>query len=68
MLMNASNKVKYALDPNDLPSPTQAQQQRLAAIATMPDTAIDYSDIPCQTAPVQWTRPSTYSPLKTSSK
>jgi len=36
---------------------TDEQQTRLEAIAAMPDTAIDYSDIPRQTEPVQWTRP-----------
>jgi uncharacterized protein (DUF4415 family) len=62
--MNARNTVKYSLDPTNSPAPTQAQQQRLAAIAAMPDTAIDYSDIPLQTTPVQWTRPGALLPTE----
>ena len=57
MLMNARNSVKYRLDPGHPPAVTDEQQTRLEAIAAMPDTAIDYSDIPRQTEPVQWTRP-----------
>ena len=55
--MNAPNTVKYKLDPSSPPSLTDAQQRRLEAIAAMPDTALDYSDIPRQAAPVQWSRP-----------
>jgi uncharacterized protein (DUF4415 family) len=33
------------------------QRKRLAAVAARPDSEIDYSDIPRQTAAVQWTRP-----------
>ncbi len=55
--MNAPNTVKYQLDPNNPPPATTEQIQRLAAIAAMPDAAIDYSDIPRQTEAVSWTRP-----------
>ncbi len=33
------------------------QRKRLEAVASMPDEAIDYSDIPRQTGAVHWTRP-----------
>ena len=55
--MNAPNTVKYQLDPSKPPPVTAQQKQRLAAIAAMPDAAIDYSDIPRQTEAVSWTRP-----------
>jgi len=55
--MNARNTVKYSLDTNHPPALTEAQKQRLLAVAAMPDTTIDYGDIPRQTMPVQWTRP-----------
>lgn len=55
--MNVRNTVKYRLDPSHPPAVTDEQKQRLEAIAAIPDTSIDYSDIPRQTAPVQWTRP-----------
>jgi len=55
--MNARNTVKYRLDPSNPVPLTNEQTQRLEATAAMPDEAIDYSDIPRQTAPVQWTRP-----------
>jgi uncharacterized protein (DUF4415 family) len=57
MFMNANNTVKYQLDPSHRPRLTDEQQRRLEAIAASPDEAIDYSDMPRQTAPVQWTRP-----------
>lgn len=55
--MNARNMVKYRLDPDNPPPVTDEQQRRLETIAAMPDSAIDYSDIPRQTGSVQWTRP-----------
>ena len=38
--------VKYELDPDHLPPLTPRQQAELAALKTLPDSAIDYSDIP----------------------
>ncbi len=58
MLMSARNIVKFKLDPKNAKPPTAAQRKRLTAIAAMSDTEIDYSDIPRQTQPVQWSRPS----------
>lgn len=55
--MSAGNTVKFKLDPKKNKLPTAAQRKRLKAVATMPDSRIDYSDIPRQTHPVQWTRP-----------
>ena len=39
------------------PALTAAQRKRLAKLAAQPDSQIDYSDIPKQTAPVKWSRP-----------
>ena len=55
--MSARNTVKFKLDPKALPRPTAAQKKRLANVAAMPDSKIDYSDIPRQSGPIQWTRP-----------
>lgn len=49
--------MKFELDPKNPPVPTAAQRKRLAALAARPDSQIDYSDIPRQTAAVKWTRP-----------
>ncbi len=38
--------VKYELDPDHLPPLTSRQQAELAALKALPDSAIDYSDIP----------------------
>lgn len=57
MLMNAHSTVNFKLDPNTPTPVTVEQRRRLEAVAAMPDTAIDYSDIPRHTSPVQWTRP-----------
>lgn len=62
MLMSARNTVKFKLDPKNIKPPTAAQRKRLIAVAAMPDAEIDYSDIPRQTQPVQWTRPSALIP------
>ncbi len=55
--MSARNTVKFKLDPKHPAPPTAAQRKRLAAVAAMPDSDIDYSDISRQTRSVQWTRP-----------
>jgi hypothetical protein len=46
MKENAKNIVKSTLDLNNLPPLTDLQRAELAAIAAMPDDAIDYSDAP----------------------
>jgi uncharacterized protein (DUF4415 family) len=56
MLMSARNTVKIKLDPKK--PPTSAQRKRLIAVGAMADAEIDYSDIPRQTRPMQWSRPS----------
>jgi uncharacterized protein (DUF4415 family) len=38
--------VKYELDLDNLPPLTEQQKVELAALKAMPDSAIDYSDIP----------------------
>ena len=46
MRENANNTVKLTLDPKNLPPLTEQQRAELAAVAAMPDEAIDYSDAP----------------------
>ncbi len=41
-----SGLVRFQLDPANLPPLTDAQRAELDALAAMPDSAIDYSDIP----------------------
>ena len=64
MKMSARNTVKFKLDPKH-PSPLSGQQRkRLAAVAKMPDSDIDYSDIPRKTGMVKWTRPGALVPTE----
>lgn len=46
MKENKDNIVKFTLDPNNLPALTTEEQAELAAIAALPESAIDYSDAP----------------------
>ena len=62
--MSARNTVKFKLDPKNTPQLTVEQRERLAALAAMPDSDIDYSDIHQQTGAVQWTRPGALVPLE----
>jgi uncharacterized protein (DUF4415 family) len=55
--MSKRNTVKLKLDPKHPPALSAAQRKRLAALAARPDSQIDYSDIPKQTAAVKWSRP-----------
>jgi uncharacterized protein (DUF4415 family) len=55
--MSARNIVKFKLDPQKLKPLSNAQRKRLAAVAAVPDSEINYSDIPQQRGAVQWTRP-----------
>ena len=57
--MRKRNTVKFKLDVKNPPKPTAGQRKRLAALAVMPDSKIDYSDIPRQTGLVKWSRPGT---------
>lgn len=41
-----SKIVRYELDPDNLPTLTDAQKAELKALSEMPDSAIDVSDIP----------------------
>jgi uncharacterized protein (DUF4415 family) len=49
--------VKFELDLKNPPVLTTTQRKRLTALATRPDSEIDYCDIPKQAAEVQWSRP-----------
>ena len=62
MPVSARNTVKFKLDPKK--PLNAAQRKRLVAVAAMPDAEINYSDIPRQTQPVQWTRPSALIPAE----
>jgi uncharacterized protein (DUF4415 family) len=62
--MSANNTVKFKLDTKHPAPLTAAQRKRLQRIAAMPDTAIDYSDIPRQTGKVAWTRPGALVPTE----
>ena len=55
--MSTRNTVKFKLDPKKPVQSSATQRKRLAAVAAMPDAAIDYSDIPRQSSAAQWTRP-----------
>jgi uncharacterized protein (DUF4415 family) len=55
--MSARNTVRFKLDVKNPSKMTAKQRKRLAALAAMPDSKIDYSDIPKQTADLKWTRP-----------
>jgi uncharacterized protein (DUF4415 family) len=55
--MSARNTVKFKLDINNPAKMTAAQRKRLAKLAAVPDSKIDYSDIPKQSGDVKWTRP-----------
>lgn len=52
-----SNTVKFSIDPLNPTPPTTEQRERLNAIAAMPDTEINYSDIPPSVSTAVWTRP-----------
>lgn len=62
--MSARNTVKFKLDLKNPPPLTAAQRKRLTAVAALPDSKIDYSDIPKQTGRVQWTRPGALVPAE----
>ena len=55
--MSARNTVKFKLDPDKSVPLSTAQRKRLALVAAIPDTDINYSDIPRQQGAIQWTRP-----------
>ena len=55
--MSKRNTVKFKLRAANPPALTAAQRRRLAALATRPDSEIDYSDMPKQTGGIKWSRP-----------
>ena len=56
--------MKFKLEPKNPPRLGAAQRARLKEVKSMPDTAIDYSDMPKQTGTVQWTRPGALVPAE----
>lgn len=55
--MSENNTVNFTPEKNLSAKSSTEQRRRLKAVAAIPDAAIDYSDIPRQSAAVQWTRP-----------
>ena len=55
--MSARSTVKFKLDTKAPSKLSTRQRKRLAAIAAMPDSEINYSDIPKRTGAVKWSRP-----------
>jgi uncharacterized protein (DUF4415 family) len=55
--VSVHNTVKLKLDVKRRSKITAAQRKRLGKLAAMPDSRIDYSDIPKQAGAVSWTRP-----------
>ena len=55
--MSEHNTVKVKVDPLNRATLTAQQRKRLKLLAAMPDSTIDYSDIPRPTGTEQWTRP-----------
>jgi uncharacterized protein (DUF4415 family) len=55
--MSARNTVKFKLNAKTPPKITAAQRKRLADLAAMPDSKINYSDISKQIGEVTWSRP-----------
>ena len=55
--MRKSNIVKYSFDTKNPPPLTAKQRKELKALDEMPESAIDYSDIPASTGDEKWTRP-----------
>ena len=55
--MSARNTMKLSLDGKSPAKLTAGRRKRLAALAAMPDSKIDYSDIPKHTSAVTWERP-----------
>ena len=53
--MSARNTVSFKLDGKR--KQMAGQRKRLAAVAAMPDSKIDYSDIPESSSALRWTRP-----------
>ena len=63
-----SKTVKHRIDPANLPPLTDKQKEELAALALLPDSQIDTSDIPSQ-GKAFWahaTRGQFYKPVKAS--
>ena len=55
--MSARNTMKFSLDGKNPAKLTAGQRKRLAALAAMPDSKIDYSGIPKHMSAVTWERP-----------
>ena len=47
--MSKKRTVKFSLDPNNLPPLSAKQKKALVELGRLPDSEIDYSDIPAST-------------------
>jgi uncharacterized protein (DUF4415 family) len=56
--------VRHTLDLKNPPPLTAEQRKRLNRLAAMPDSEIDYSDIPRMTGNEKWTRPGALVPTE----
>lgn len=65
MKTKADKTVRYAFDPVTPPPLTAKQRKELAALAAMPDEAIDMSDIPETAGDAAGVRGRFYKPRKT---
>ena len=62
--MSERSTVKIKIDPRNRPRLTAQQRKRLGLLAAMPDSEIDYGDIPRATGTEQWTRPGALVPTE----
>ena len=62
--MREPNIVRHTLDLNNPPPLAARQRKELKALAAMPDSEIDYSDIPRTTGNEKWTRPGALVPTE----
>jgi uncharacterized protein (DUF4415 family) len=55
--MSKRDTTKLELNRRNRPALSAGQRKRLKALAAMPDSDIDYSDIPRSVGRMKWTRP-----------
>ena len=63
MKMDTTKMVTYKIDLNNLPPLTETQKAELEALGALPDSEIDFSDIP-EITDEQWKNAVLYRPIK----